>query len=95
MSPRVNTNVVWSFGLTTDMEDNVQKNPMTGQIDGDHYSKLKIQPMEYSMANGLDACQHTAIKYITRFRDKGGKQDLLKAIHTIEILIHFEYGDEE
>lgn len=42
------------------------------QIGGDHYAKLKIQPMEYSMANGLDACQHTVIKYITRFRDKGG-----------------------
>ncbi len=61
------------------------------QIDGNHYVKLKIQPMEYSMANGLDACQHTVVKYVTRFRDKGGKADLLKAIHTIEMLIEMEY----
>ena len=60
------------------------------QIGGDHYKTMKIQPMEYSMANNLDACQHTAIKYITRFRSKGGVDDLRKAIHCIEMLIEFE-----
>ncbi len=60
------------------------------QEGGDHYKKLKIQPMEYSMANKLDACQHTVIKYVTRFRDKNGVEDLRKAIHTLEMLIEFE-----
>ena len=60
------------------------------QIGGEHYSKLAIQPMRYSMENGLDACQHTIIKYITRFRDKGGIADLDKAIHCIELLKQFE-----
>ena len=60
------------------------------QIGGNHYSKLKIQPMEYSMANGLDACQHTIIKYVTRFRDKNGIEDLRKARHTLDLLIEFE-----
>lgn len=46
--------------------------------------------MEYSMANNLDACQHTAIKYVTRFRDKGGVADLEKAKHVIDMLIEFE-----
>ena len=46
--------------------------------------------MEYSMANNLDACQHTAIKYITRFREKDGIRDLEKAIHTIQMLIEIE-----
>lgn len=59
------------------------------QVDGSHYKGLAIQPMEYSMLNGLDACQHTAIKYITRFRDKGGLQDLDKALHCIEMLKEF------
>lgn len=62
------------------------------QIDGNHYKSLAIQPMEYSMKNKLDACQHTAIKYITRFREKGGKKDLEKAIHCIQMLMEFEYG---
>lgn len=64
------------------------------QIGGDHYKDLKIQPIEYSMANGLDACQHTAIKYITRFRTKGGAEDLDKAIHALEMLKQFEYGNK-
>lgn len=59
------------------------------QVGGSHYKSLKIQPMEYSMANRLDACQHTAIKYITRFREKGGLADLDKAIHCIEMLKEF------
>lgn len=72
----------------------MKNNPLNTQVDGSHYKDLSIQPMEYSMANKLDACQHTAIKYITRFRKKGGKRDLLAAIHCIELLIHFEYGRE-
>lgn len=60
------------------------------QVGGSHYTKLSIQPFEYSLANGLDACQHTAIKYITRFREKGGIPDLEKAIHTIQFLIEHE-----
>lgn len=60
------------------------------QVGGDHYKSMPIQPMEYSMANKLDACQHTAIKYITRFREKGGIQDLEKAKHVIDMLIEFE-----
>ena len=59
------------------------------QIGGGHYKNMKIQPMEYSMANNLDPCQHTAIKYITRFRDKDGLKDLDKAIHCIEMLKEF------
>lgn len=60
------------------------------QVGGNHYKDLKIQPMEYSMANGLNACQHTAIKYVTRYKSKGGIEDLKKAIHSIELLIEFE-----
>ena len=60
------------------------------QIGGDHYKDMPIQPMEFSMANGLDACQHTIIKYVTRFREKGGVQDLEKAKHVIDMLIEFE-----
>lgn len=60
------------------------------QVGGGHYKNMVIQPMEYSMKNGLDACQHTAIKYISRFRDKGGIEDLRKAKHVIGMLIQFE-----
>lgn len=66
------------------------KKTLCTQVGGDHYAKMAIDPFEYSMQNGLDPLQHTAIKYISRFRDKGGIQDLRKAQHTIERLIKFE-----
>ena len=62
------------------------------QVGGDHYSKMKIQPFQYSMENGLDPMQHTIIKYVTRFRDKNGLADLQKARHVIDLLIEFEGG---
>ena len=62
------------------------------QIGGDHYSSMKIQPMEFSMANNLNACQHTAIKYICRYKDKNGLEDIVKAIHTLVLLKELEYG---
>jgi len=70
--------------------DDGPKSALESQIGGGHYKDMKIQPMEYSMANGLDACQHTAVKYISRFRQKNGVEDLRKAIHCIEMLIEFE-----
>ena len=60
------------------------------QVGGNHYKSMAIQPMEFSMLNELDACQHTIIKYVTRFRTKGGVQDLEKAKHVIDMLIEFE-----
>lgn len=63
------------------------------QIGGDHYKKLEIQPMEYSMANGLDPLQHTIVKYATRFRDKGTPiEDLRKGRHCFDMLIDRELG---
>lgn len=67
---------------------------LDSQVGGDHYRKLAIQPMEYSMRNGLNACQHSAIKYVTRYKDKGGIEDLHKAKHCIDLLIQFELENE-
>lgn len=64
------------------------------QIGGNHYTKLAIQPMHYSLANKLNAAQHTIIKYVTRYPDKGGIEDLLKARHTIDLLIEHLKGEQ-
>lgn len=69
-------------------------NPMDVQIGGGHYKGMAIQPMEYSMKNGLDPCQHTIIKYVSRYRYKGGIEDLEKAKHCIDMLIKFEQDKE-
>lgn len=68
-------------------------NPTQRQVGGDHYTKLAIQPMQYSMANGLNALQHTIVKYVTRYKDKGGIEDLRKAAHCVELLIQHEMGE--
>ena len=60
------------------------------QIGGNHYSKLAIQPMEYALKNGLNYAQANVVKYVTRYKDKGGIEDLRKAIHCIELLIQHE-----
>jgi len=70
-----------------------KKTALQTQIDGEHYKEYAIQPIEFSMLNNLDACQHTAIKYILRFRSKNGRKDLEKAIHTIQMLMEIEYGE--
>ena len=66
------------------------KNPLKEQVGGDHYSKLEIQPAVYAQRNKLSYLQGTIIKYVTRYKDKGGVEDLYKAIHTIKILIELE-----
>ncbi len=62
------------------------------QIGGKHYTELAIQPDEYAHKNGLSFMQGNAIKYITRYKFKNGKEDLLKAISVIQKLIEFEYA---
>lgn len=59
------------------------------QVGGDHY-KVEIQPIEYIMKNKLGFCEGNVIKYITRWRNKNGIDDLEKAKHYIELLIYFE-----
>ena len=66
------------------------KNPLTEQVGGDHYSKLAIQPAVYAEQNKLSYLQGTIIKYVTRYKDKGGVEDLAKAMHSIQILIELE-----
>jgi len=67
-----------------------ESNPRENQIGGDHYRTMAIQPADFIMANKLGWAEGCAIAYITRWREKGGLQDLRKAIHTLELLIDHE-----
>jgi hypothetical protein len=60
------------------------------QVAGSHYKTLKIQPVEYIHANGIGYAEGNVIKYLTRWKDKGGIADLEKAKHYIELLIELE-----
>jgi len=60
------------------------------QVGGDHYKKMKIQPIEYIHANSIPFPEGCVIKYVSRWREKGGVKDLEKAKHFIELLIELE-----
>lgn len=61
------------------------------QVAGDHYKKMKIQPIEYIMANQLGFCEGAIVKYISRWRDKGnGIDDLRKIKQFCDFIIESE-----
>lgn len=62
------------------------------QVGGNHYTALDIQPWEIIERNKLGFFDGNALKYLLRFRAKGGVQDLEKAKHYLDKLIELEYG---
>ena len=62
----------------------------TIQIGGNHYKDLAIQPVEYIHKNNLGYVEGSVIKYVTRWKNKNGIQDLQKAKHFLELLIDME-----
>jgi len=63
------------------------------QIDGDHYKGMKIQPAQFINENQLLFAEGNAIKYICRHKLKGKKEDILKAIHYLEMVIERDYNE--
>ena len=59
------------------------------QVDGSHY-KAPIECWDYILANNIGYLEGTAIKYLTRWRKKGGLNDIKKAIHFLEKLVEVE-----
>lgn len=60
------------------------------QIGGSHYTDMPIQPIEFILKNNLGWSEGNAIAYISRWRKKGGLQDLRKAVDTLNKLISYE-----
>ena len=61
------------------------------QIGGTHYKKMKIQPSKFVIENELLFPEGNVIKYIWRQQYKGGKEDLEKAKHFIDMIIERDY----
>ena len=61
--------------------------PQTKQIGGKHYKNYKIQPYEFISKNNLSFYQGNVIKYVVRYLEKGGIEDLEKIIHYTELEI--------
>lgn len=65
------------------------------QISGDHYKKYgNLQPWDVVIQWNMGYLDGTALKYLARWKDKGGIDDLKKAIHFIEKLIEVTEASE-
>jgi hypothetical protein len=65
-------------------------NSLFTQVGGNHYKDMKIQPVEYIIQNNIGYLEGNVIKYISRYKQKNGINDLRKARHYIDMLIEIE-----
>ncbi len=61
------------------------------QVAGNHYKGMAIQPAEYCQKNKLSYCESSVIRYVSRHREKNGREDIEKAIHCLQLLLEMEY----
>ena len=62
------------------------------QVGGSHYKVMKIQPSQFINENNLPFAEGNSIKYICRHKLKGKKEDILKAIHYLEMVLERDYN---
>jgi hypothetical protein len=62
------------------------------QVAGTHYKDKAIQPWDYVVANNLGYLDGNIVKYVSRWKDKGGMDDLKKARHYLDKLIEVHDG---
>ena len=65
------------------------------QHGGDHYRQKTIQPWDYIAANGIGYMEGNIIKYVSRWREKNGVEDLRKAMHYLQKLIELETQNKD
>nr|WP_316651515.1 DUF3310 domain-containing protein [uncultured Gellertiella sp.] len=73
--------------LTVTLKDNV--------VLPKHYARYKIEPIRFSIENGLDGFQFNIVKYVTRHDAKNGLEDLRKAKRYLEMYIKYIEGDPD
>lgn len=59
------------------------------QIGGTHYSRLTVQPWDIKIGFAIYLMGYI-LKYLARYKRKGGVEDLKKAAHYLEKLIEVE-----
>lgn len=62
------------------------ENPLSYQVGGDHYKKYEYQPVEFFADLQIGFNRANAIKYLVRWKDKGGVEDLKKAVQYLRFV---------
>ena len=65
------------------------------QVGGEHYKHMKIQPTEFISVNGIPFIEGNVIKYVCRHTHKNGKEDVLIAIHYLNLLLEYHYNESD
>jgi hypothetical protein len=68
---------------------------MSDQVGGNHYRNKSIEPIQYIMQNKIGYCEGNVIKYVTRHEEKGGAEDIRKAIQYLKFILHYKYGESK
>jgi hypothetical protein len=66
---------------------------LSTQIAGTHYKDMAIQPIEFIQKNHIGFIEGNIIKYICRYKNKNGAEDLKKVVHYAQLLMELEYGN--
>ena len=66
---------------------NKQLNANAIQHGGTHYKDKAVQPWDYIASNNLGYFEGNIVKYVSRWKEKGGVEDLKKAMHYLQKLI--------
>ena len=61
--------------------------PQGRQVGGKHYKNFRIQPYEFISKNNLSFFQGNVVKYVCRYLNKNGIEDLEKIIHYCQLEI--------
>lgn len=54
---------------------------------------MAISPVEYIERNGLGFSEGNVVKYVSRHEKKNGKEDILKAMHYLHLILKYRYGE--
>ena len=65
------------------------------QVGGRHYIEKPIQPWDYIIANKMGYLEGNIIKYVSRYKEKNGIEDLVKAAHYLDKLIEVTRSENE
>lgn len=80
------------------IEDSSEEEPESAldeQQGGDHYKRWEIQPITFIHENNIGFIRGNVIKYIMRYDQKNGREDLEKIKHYVDLLIELKYGQNE
>jgi hypothetical protein len=77
------------------MRIGMNNNSLNSQVGGNHYKLMKIQPVTFVVENKIEYREANIIKYVCRWRNKNGLQDLQKASHYLQMLIEEAENEQD